>query len=1342
MIVSENKEYYLGLDVGTDSVGYAATDAEYQLLKFKGEPVWGVTTFETASLAQERRAFRTQRRRLDRRKQRIKLLEEVFAGEISKIDPRFFIRRRESALCRNDKEEPFALFSGSGYTDKEYARQYPTIHHLIVDLMSSKTPHDVRLLFHACAWLVAHRGHFLFDVAPEDAASLLDFDEVYGEICRFFTEELSCALPWDASISPKTILDILQKKVGVGKKEEAFKAEVFCGRKPPKDADEVFPFSRAAIMSLLCGRTVQIKDLFCSDSYADLGSVKLTMDDEEFASVMAELGDDGEILRKLRKLTDCAMLITASNGKTISAAKVDIYDQHKNDLQLLKRFVKKYLPTQYNTIFRRAEKDNYVAYSGNVKSCRKPELVKRSGKDAFCAFLKKQLKDVVVDAQDKDAFDDMLVRLDSFDFLPKQRDTDNRIIPQQLYRIELDAILRQASAYLPFLNKKDTDGYTIYQKILSVFDFKIPYYVGPLGKNGRNIWFARKAEGKIYPWNFAELVDLDASEEAFIKRMTNTCTYLPGEDVLPVASLLYSRFTVLNEINNLMINGIAIPVEVKQLIYTELFEKNSRVSVPMIKELLRSRGLLSKDDALSGIDEKIKSSLRSQLAFAALTKAGTLTDSDVECIIERAAYSEEKARLRRWLANHYPQLTEDERKYISSLNLKGFGRLSGKLLAGLYGADNATGEARTIIEAMWDTNENLMQLLSDRYSYREAIENAAREFYGSRPLTLNERLSEMYVSNAVKRPIIRALDVTSDVVKAMGCAPKKIFIEMARGGTPEQKGKRTKTRKQQLLELYDKIKTDDARDFAAQLEAMGDMADNRLQSDRLFLYYLQLGKCLYTGEPIDISRLTDGTYNIEHIYPQSLVKDDSILNNEILVRSEINGQRQVEYPIPTFIRTRMRSMWDYLKAHGLMTEEKHRRLTRQTGFTEEERMGFISRQLVETRQSTKAVAELLREKYPSAEIVYVKAGLVSEFRQEFDLLKCRAVNDLHHAKDAYLNIVVGNVYHERFSKRWFTLDKPYNVQVKKIFTGSVVCGGKTVWNAGESLASVRKTALKNAVHLTRYAFCRKGGFFDQQPVKAGVNLIPLKKGLPTELYGGYNKPTASFFLLVRFKAAKKTDIAIIPVELLKAEKVLASRHDAAEYARHMLGQISGKKIDDVELLLNARPLKINTAFSLDGITLVLSGKSSGGKQIILSCNTPLILSKEEEDYVKRLDAFCEKRSRNASILPDEEHDGISAAKNTVLYETLKNKLATVPFSKLPANQYQTLVNGKDKFAALPAADQIRALRSIVDLFGAASVGSDLSPVGGSKNAGVKLLSYCMSNWKRVYTDVRIRIRAV
>ena len=70
----KKSDYFVGLDIGTNSVGYAATDTNYNLIKYKQHPVWGVHLFESAELAQDRRTHRASRRRLDRRQQRIQLL--------------------------------------------------------------------------------------------------------------------------------------------------------------------------------------------------------------------------------------------------------------------------------------------------------------------------------------------------------------------------------------------------------------------------------------------------------------------------------------------------------------------------------------------------------------------------------------------------------------------------------------------------------------------------------------------------------------------------------------------------------------------------------------------------------------------------------------------------------------------------------------------------------------------------------------------------------------------------------------------------------------------------------------------------------------------------------------------------------------------------------------------------------------------------------------------------------------------------------------------------------------------------------------------------------------------
>ena len=40
--------------------------------------------------------------------------------------------------------------------------------------------------------------------------------------------------------------------------------------------------------------------------------------------------------------------------------------------------------------------------------------------------------------------------------------------------------------------------------------------------------------------------------------MTNKCTYLINEDVMPKQSILYSKYCVLNELNNIKIDNIYV----------------------------------------------------------------------------------------------------------------------------------------------------------------------------------------------------------------------------------------------------------------------------------------------------------------------------------------------------------------------------------------------------------------------------------------------------------------------------------------------------------------------------------------------------------------------------------------------------------------------------------------------------------------------------------------------------------------------------------------------------------------------------------------------------------------
>lgn len=171
--------------------------------------------------------------------------------------------------------------------------------------------------------------------------------------------------------------------------------------------------------------------------------------------------------------------------------------------------------------------------------------------------------------------------------------------------------------------------------------------------------------------------------------------------------------------------------------------------------------------------------------------------------------------------------------------------------------------------------------------------------------------------------------------------------------------------------------------------------------------------------------------------------------------------------------------------------------------------------------------------------------------------------------------------------------------------------------------------------------------------------------------------------------------------------------------------------------MHGRPLKVNTVFSLDGTLVTLAGKSSGGSRVLVSPLCSLKIGAQWESYAKRLESYQQKLRKNKDIRLDEQHDGISRQENQALYGLLTSKMGAWPFSNLPNNQQNTLINGVEMFSNLETEKQVLCLMNILILFGAGAGGADLSEIGGSKNAGVTVLSSSFSNWKKKYQDVRI-----
>ena len=126
--------------------------------------------------------------------------------------------------------------------------------------------------------------------------------------------------------------------------------------------------------------------------------------------------------------------------------------------------------------------------------------------DDFYKKIKTDLKDI-----DDPLVLEIMADIDTDNFMPKQLTFANGIIPNKVHKDEMKMILKNASLYLPFLNEKDESGLTIAERILKLFSFHIPYYIGPVSenseKNGGNGWVIRKESGQVLPWNIKDKID-------------------------------------------------------------------------------------------------------------------------------------------------------------------------------------------------------------------------------------------------------------------------------------------------------------------------------------------------------------------------------------------------------------------------------------------------------------------------------------------------------------------------------------------------------------------------------------------------------------------------------------------------------------------------------------------------------------------------------------------------------------------------------------------------------------------------------------------------------------------
>ena len=877
--MAAKKEYNIGLDIGTTSVGWSVVEANNQKVMRKGnKALWGVRLFEEATTAEARRTARSTRRRYDRRRERIKLLQNEFSEEINKIDKNFFQKLKESKFVETDKlNKKIVLTKEEKKELRDYQNKYKTIYHLRDDLINNPEKKDIRLVYLAIHHIIKYRGNFLYQSSNFNIDNL-DIKDKLNELFSVLSNNIQeLEIPEDYT----DIIDLsLLEKDLLKETKNDVKASLI------NDLSDITNRNFATELGkLMVGNKGNINKLLMleSDNKVEI-SFSGTDYDDKYEEHQEALGENIEILDILKQVYDCIFLKKIFKGNkntSVSSLMVKYFEEHKNDLKFLKELFRNNREL-YNKIFR--TKKDLCLYEKYITN--------KIDYDEFKKEVNKLLEElfsheeVLIEQSLLDEYNlQIKEKIENGNFLPRITTTDNGKYPYQLNKSELIKIIENQGKYYPFLLDKVKDNKTY--KIVKLLEFRIPYYVGPLGKNGNNVWLERKIDNvKITPYNFEEIVNKEKTAEEFIRRMMSHCTYLLKENALANNSILYSKFKVINELKQIRINDRKLELKFQQELIKELFMKTTgTITEKKFKNYLIASGEYNMDNGdlkITGYsaDKKFANNMQSYIDFFGdngIFENTNYTIDDAEKIIEWITIFEDKDILENKIRNTYKELNENQIKKIINKKYKGWGRLSRKLLTTKYYKDKETELYKSILDLMEETDENFMQIINnDKYNFQKMIQE-------SNNIKENTKLDysiveELATSPSTKRGIYQSLKIVEELVSYIGYEPKNIVIEMARS---DDEKVRKDTRKDYIKKLYEGCK-DSIENYK---KLKHELDSHEITSQKLFLYFIQEGKCLYSGEPLNIEDIENQSlYEVDHIIPRTLIKDDSIDNKALVFR--------------------------------------------------------------------------------------------------------------------------------------------------------------------------------------------------------------------------------------------------------------------------------------------------------------------------------------------------------------------------------------------------------------------------------------------------------------------------
>lgn len=433
------------------------------------------------------------------------------------------------------------------------------------------------------------------------------------------------------------------------------------------------------------------------------------------------------------------------------------------------------------------------------------------------------------------------------------------------YRKEIKKVFETQRVYYEELSVEFQDEYLV------IFNRKRKYYEGPGNEKSRTDY------GK-YTTRLNEDGEY-ITEKNIFEKLIGKCSVYEEEFRAAAASYTAQEFNLLNDLNNLTINGRKLEENEKRVIVEDVKTSNT---INMRKIIAKAMGETIEEFLGARIDKNEKEIFHKFEIYNKMRKALAEIEVDITDFsreeLDTVGYiltiNTDKEAMIAAFRESALELPDDVTDCLITLR-----KNNGSLFAKWHSFSLKI--MNELIPVMYEQPKEQMTLLTEMGIGKRKAE----EFAGLKYIPVDAASEEIF-NPVVRRSVRITFRVLNALLKKYGTLDE-VIIEMPRDRNSEEEKKRIKDGQKLNEKEMEYIENILATIYDIRLTSAEYSSQKQLNL-KLKLWNEQGGRCLYSGkqiEPRDIIEDPD-RFEIDHIIPRSISFDDSRSNKVLVYRTE------------------------------------------------------------------------------------------------------------------------------------------------------------------------------------------------------------------------------------------------------------------------------------------------------------------------------------------------------------------------------------------------------------------------------------------------------------------------